>query len=77
MSIIAAMSNIQTSFPEEITFQSGKFITISLVLSLFIALLLSDSPYWNKRISSTLDMRSTPLLITFALIVFYNVISIL
>jgi hypothetical protein len=77
MNIVAAISNIQTSLPEEIIIQNGKFIAISLIFSFFIALLFSDSSYWNKRISYTIDMQTTPLLITFAAIIFYYVISIL
>ena len=77
MGMIAAMSNIQTSFPVEIITQGGAIATVSLIFSLSIALLISDSKYWGKWASSTLDTCSGPLLLTFAAIVIFKIILIL
>lgn len=77
MGIIAAISNTQTSFPLEVIAQGGAFATISLIVSLSIALLLSDSKYWNKWASSSLDACSTPLLLTFAAIVAFKIMLII
>lgn len=77
MSIVAAISNVQTSFPIEIISQGGVIATVSLVISLSIGLLISDSRYWNSWASSTLNICTISLLITFAAIVFLKVIMIL
>jgi hypothetical protein len=52
-------------------------VTISLVVSLAIALLTSDSRYWNRWSSSTLQTCAYPLLITFAGILVYKIMHIL
>ncbi len=77
MGIMAAISNVQTSLPSEAISQTELLVTLSLVVSLSIALLVSDSKYWNRWASSTLGACSNPLLITFAGIVVYKVILIL
>ena len=77
MSMLAAISNAQISVPADILTQGGAIATVSLIVSLSIALLLSDSKYWNKWASSTLDTCSNPLLITFAVIVVFKIILIL
>lgn len=77
MSIIAAISNTQTIFPEEIISQGGALATISLIISLIITLLISDSKYWSRWASSSLDACYIPLLLTFAAIVVYKTMLIL
>jgi hypothetical protein len=77
MSMVAAISNIQTSVPVDIITQGGAIATVSLIFSLSIALLISDSKYWDKWASSTLDTCSGPLLVTFAAIVIFKIILIL
>ena len=77
MSIVAAISNVQTSFPIDVISQGGVLAAVSLVVSLGIGLLISDSKYWNSWASSTLNICTISLLITFAAIVFLKVIMIL
>ena len=77
MGIVALVSNTQTSFPVEMISQSGAFATVSLIISLGIALLISDSKYWNRWASSSLDVSSNPLLILFAAIVAFKIMLIL
>jgi len=77
MGIIAAISNAQTSFPLDVLAHGGALATISLIVSLSIALLISDSRHWNRWASSTLDVCSNSLLITFAAIVTYKIILLL
>ena len=77
MGIIAAITNAQTSFPIEVISQGGGLATVSLIISLSIALLISDSKYWNNWASSTLDVCSNSLLLTFAAIVTYKIILLL
>lgn len=43
----------------------GIITTISLIISLMIALLISDTKYLNKYVSDTVDLISCPLLVTF------------
>ncbi len=73
MSVIAAISNIQRSFPSEVFLGSGELVVILLIISIFIALLISDSEYWNMWASSTLDAITYPLLITFLAIIIYKI----
>jgi hypothetical protein len=77
MGIVALISNTQTSFPVEMISQGGAFATVSLILSLGIALLISDSKYWNRWASSSLDVSSTSLLVLFAAIVAFKIMLIL
>ncbi len=77
MNMMAVISNVQLSFPAGIVTQAGVMATVSLVISLSIALLISDSRYWSQWASSTLAMCINPLLITFAVIVLLKIILIL
>ncbi len=77
MGIVAAISNTQISFPIEVISQGGAAATISLIVSLSLALLISDSKYWNKWASTTLEACSNPLLITFAAIVAFKIMLII
>ena len=77
MSMVAELSNAQLSYPVEIITQGGAIATVSLIISLSIALLISDSKYWNVWASSTLDTCSKSLLITFAAIVIFKIFLIL
>lgn len=77
MSLVAAISNVQTSFPSEAASQAELIVTLSLVISLATGLLISDSKYYNSWASSTLDACSNPLLLTFAGIVVYKIILII
>ena len=77
MSIVAIISNSQTSFPVEMISQGGALATVSLILSLSIALLICDSKYWNKWAANSLDVCSNPLLVTFAAIVAFKIMMIL
>jgi hypothetical protein len=76
MSIIAAISNVQTSFPTEAVSQVEVLVTLSLVISLATGLLICDSKYFTSWASSTLDICSNPLLLIFAGIVVYKIIVI-
>ncbi len=77
MTIIAAISNTQTSFPFEIISQCGAFATVSLIVSLIIAVLISESKYFNAVASSTLDTCSNPLVVTFVAIIAFKIMLIL
>lgn len=77
MAIVAAISNVQISFPSEAVSQVQGLVILSLVISLAIRLLISDSKYFNSWASSTLDACSNPLLLTFAGIVAYKIMLIL
>ncbi len=77
MSIVAIISTTQTSFPTEIVFYGGALATVSLILSLSIALLIADTKYWNKWTSSNLDFSSNTLLLLFAAIVTFKIMVIL
>lgn len=61
----------------DMTYISGKFTTICLIISITIALLLSGTKYWNKYASDTTDMSSSSLLSLFIIIVVYKIISVL
>ena len=77
MGIVAAATNIQTAFPAEVIQNSGALVVISLIVSIFIELLVSDSRYWDAWSKSTLDATIIPLLIIFAAIIIYSVILII
>lgn len=77
MGIVAIASNVQTSLPVDIIAQGGALATVSLIISLSIALLISDSKYWNRWAESTLDACANPVLVTFAAIVAYKIMLIL
>jgi len=77
MGMVAALSNAQISVPAQIITQGGAIATVSLIVSLSIALLISDSKYWNTWAQSSLDTSSTPLLLTFTAIVVFKILLIL
>ena len=77
MSLIAAISNVQTSFPSEVASQAQLLVTLSLVISLATGLSISDSKYFNSWASSTIDACANHLLLTFAGIVIYKIILII
>ncbi len=77
MGMVAAISNVQPFFPVDVVTQGGTIATVSIVVSLSIALLVSDSKYWNNWTSSTLNISTISLLITFAAIVLLKIILIL
>ena len=74
MSIVTVISNTQTIFPAGITFYGGALATISLIVSIILALLVSDSKYWNKWSAGTLDICTYSLLLTFAATVIFKII---
>lgn len=75
--VAAAVSNVQTPYPMEVISQGGEIAIISLTISLSIALLISDSKYWNRWASSSLDASSIALLLTFVIIVIFKIILII
>jgi hypothetical protein len=77
MGIVAVISNTQISLPIEIILQGGAFATVSLIISLSIALLISDSRYWDSWAESTLDICTNPVLVAFAAIVAYKIMLII
>ncbi len=77
MGIIAVISNTQTSFPVEIISQGGTLSTISLIVTLSIAFLISDSKYSNEWTSDMLRACTNPFLITFAAIVAFKIFLII
>ncbi len=77
MGIIAVISNTQTSFPVEIISQGGTLTTISLIVTLSIAFLISDSKYSNEWTSDMLGVCTNPFLITFAAIVVFKIFLII
>jgi len=76
MSMVAAISIVQIPFTADVITQGGTIAAVSLVVSLSIALLVSDSKYWNKWASSTLNICTSSLLITFAAIVLLKIIML-
>ncbi|CAG0999732.1 hypothetical protein METP3_03215 [Methanosarcinales archaeon] len=76
MSLVAVASNVH-SYPAEIITQGMEITNILLIIFMLIALLISDSRYWNKWVSSTLDICIYPLLITFIASMFFKVVQII
>ncbi len=76
MSIVAAISSVQTPSSAEMVLLGGALATASLIISLFIAIMISDSKYWDKWARSTIDASSVSLLITFAIIVVFKIVSL-
>jgi hypothetical protein len=76
MSIVAAISSVQTPSTAEMVLLGGALATTSLIISLFIAVMILDSKYWDKWARSTIDACSFSLLITFAAIVVFKIVSL-
>ena len=75
MGIIAAISNMQ--MPAGVVSPGGELATASLIISALTALLVSGSKYRSRWACSTLDICTSPLLITFAAIVAFRIMLIL
>jgi hypothetical protein len=76
MSIVAAISSVQTPSTGEMVLLGGALATTSLIISLITAIMISDSKYWDKWARSTIDASSASLLITFAVIVVFKIQSL-
>ncbi len=72
MGIVIETSNIRTSFGSGVNFDA--FVVICLLISIYIELLIIDSKYWITWASSTLETITIPLLMAFAIIIFYKII---
>jgi hypothetical protein len=70
------ISNIQTNSPENI-YAGAQFVSIFLTISLSIVLMTLDTKYWNKYVSNTFGMYVKSLLLTFMVIVIYNIVMAL
>ncbi len=79
MSLIltSSITNVQNQFSLDILTTGGALATVSLIISLSIALLLSDSKYWDKWSAGTLDLCSNAPLVVFAAIVLFKIMLIL
>lgn len=65
--------NIRTISPDII----GEFVSIFLIVILSISFLVSDTKYWNEYISSSINIYSSPLLLTFVTIVIHKIMIII
>lgn len=63
--------------PLDVIYESGKYTTIYMIISIVITLLLSDTRYWNKYASDTLDMSSNSLFPIFMVITIHKIVSII
>ena len=72
MGIVIGVSNIKSSFPLDANIDA--LAVICLIISILFELLIIDSKYWNTWASSTLNAITIPLLMTFAVIIFYKII---
>jgi hypothetical protein len=63
-----------TKTPSEVI---GEFATIFLIIIFSISFLISDTKYWNKYVSNTLNMCTNPLLLTFIMIVLFKIMLVL
>lgn len=77
MGITAMTSIAQNPLSGETIAQAGAFATISLIITLFIALLILDSRYANKWASSSLDACTYSFLVTFAAIFVFKTLLLL
>lgn len=68
MSIIATLKETGISM-------SGELTTIFLIIFLIIAFLLIDTKYWIKINFTTIDICSSPLLLTFIAVAIFNILS--
>jgi len=68
---------VQNYYSQDVILSGGALATVSLIVSLSIALLLTDSRYWGRRVSATLEICSNPLLVVFVAIVIFKVLLII
>lgn len=55
----------------------GKFVSIFLIIILSISILISETKYWNEYLSNSLDIYSSPLLLTYVIIVIQKIMVIM
>lgn len=73
---IGIVPNIQT-ISSDITGAIGKLVSIFLIIILSISLLVSDTKYWNKYMSNTVNIYSIPLLLTFVTVVIHKIMTVI
>ncbi len=75
--VVIFQYTIFNPLPLEVINISGKFTTVCLIISMVITLLLSETKYWNKYVSDTLDMNSNSLLFVFMIMTISKIISVI
>jgi len=77
MGLVAVISITQNLYAPEVMFWAGALAIVSLIITISIGLLISESRYRDSWTSSTLEACSLPLLLTFAAIVVSKIILII
>ncbi len=77
MLTVTALTNVQNIFSVEQVVTGGMLATISLIISLSVAEVLTESKWWNRWASNTLEICNTPLLVVFAAIVLFKIMLVL
>ena len=77
MGLVAVISITQNLYAPEVMFWAGALSIVSLIITISIELLISESRYRDSWTSSTLEACSLPLLLTFAAIVVSKIILII
>ncbi len=77
MLTVISLTNVQHIISAEQIAVCGMLVAISLILSMSMAEILSESKLWNGWTASTHDMHDAPLLLVFSAIVVYKILLIL
>lgn len=77
MLTVISLTNVQHIISTEQIALCGMLVAISMILSMSIAEILSESNLWNGWAASTHDMHDAPLLLVFVAIVVYKILLIL
>jgi len=77
MLTVISLTNVQHIISAEQIALCGMFVAISLIVSMSIAEILSESKLWNGWAASTHNLHDAPLLLVFLAIVVYKILLIL
>jgi|LGVD01.1.fsa_nt_gb hypothetical protein len=77
MLTVISLTNVQHIISAEHIALCGMFVAISMILSMSMAEVLSESKLWNGWVASTYDMHDAPLLLVFSAIVVYKILLVL
>jgi len=77
MLTVISLTNVQHIISAEQIALCGMFVAISMIMSMSMAEILSESKLWNGWAASTHDLHDAPLLLVFSAIVVYKILLVL
>lgn len=77
VSVVSITSSVANALTVSVISEISIIVVVCLIAILSASEILSATKYWNKRLSSILNLAIVPLVVTFLAIVGYKVLTVL